>query len=43
MEDIFVAELFGGVLVKIGNFSINSRSDLLPATPITEKVDWTVK
>jgi hypothetical protein len=42
-EGIFIAKLFGGVLAKIGNFSINDRSDSLPAISSIKQVDWTVK
>jgi hypothetical protein len=43
MESIFIAELLGGLLVKIGNFSINGGSNLLPAIPSSKQVDWAVK
>ena len=43
MEGILIAELFGEVLVTIGNFSINGRSDSFPALPSSEQVDWIVK
>ena len=43
IEGIFAAELFRGVLVKMGNVSIDDRSNLLLAIPLSEHVDWTLK